>query len=73
VIKPLSLRVRLTAWYFGIVTLSFLLISVVALYGMNRSITGAVNDELQDRAKGVRALMERTTFHFPRKAVRRAP
>jgi heavy metal sensor kinase len=59
VIKPLSLRVRLTAWYFGIVALSFLLISVVALYGMNRSITGAVNNELQDRAKGVRALMER--------------
>jgi heavy metal sensor kinase len=59
VIKPLSLRVRLTAWYFGVVALSFLLISVVALYGMNRSITSVVDNVLQERAKAIRGLMER--------------
>lgn len=57
-IKPLSLRARLTAWYFAVVALSFLSLSVVALYGMNRSIVGAVDSELQDRAKAIRALIE---------------
>jgi len=59
VITPLSLRARLTAWYFAVVALSFLLLSGVALYGMNHSIAGAVDSGLQDRAKGIRALIER--------------
>jgi heavy metal sensor kinase len=59
VIRPLSLRARLTAWYFAVVALSFLLLSVVALYGMNHSIAGAVDTELQNRAKAIRTLMER--------------
>jgi HAMP domain-containing protein len=59
VIKPLSLRARLTAWYFAVVALSFLLLSVVALYGMNRSIAGAVDTGLQERAKAIRNLIER--------------
>jgi heavy metal sensor kinase len=59
VIKPLSLRVRLTAWYFGIVALSFLLLSVVALYGMDRSIQGAVDNGLRERARAIRSLITR--------------
>jgi heavy metal sensor kinase len=59
VIRPFSLRVRLTAWYFGVVALSLLSISVVAVYGMNRSINGAVDNGLEDRATATRALMER--------------
>ena len=58
-IKPLSLRVRLTAWYFGVVALSFLLISVVAVYGMDRSIQGAVDSTLLERASAVHRLIER--------------
>ena len=58
-IKPLSLRVRLTAWYFGVVALSFLLISVVAVYGMDRSIQGAVDSALLERASAVHHLIER--------------
>jgi hypothetical protein len=59
VIKPLSLRVRLTVWYFGVVALSFLLISVVALYGMDRSIQGAVDNALGERANAVHSLITR--------------
>jgi heavy metal sensor kinase len=59
VIKPLSLRVRLTGWYFGVVALSFLLISVVALYGMDRSIQGAVDNALGERANAVHSLITR--------------
>ena len=58
-ITPLSLRARLTAWYFAVVALSFLLLSAVALYGMNRSIAGAVDTGLQERAKAIRNLIER--------------
>lgn len=58
-IKPLPLRVRLTAWYFGVVALSFLSISVVALYGMNRSIQGAVDNALQERANAIHSLITR--------------
>ena len=57
--KPLSLRARLTAWYFAVVALSFLSLSVMALYGMNRSITSAVDSGLRDRAKAIRDLIER--------------
>ena len=57
--KPLSLRARLTAWYFAVVALSFLLLSVVALYGMNRSIAGAVDTGLRDRANSIHYLIER--------------
>jgi hypothetical protein len=59
VTKPLSLRARLTAWYFAVVALSFLLLSVVALYGMNRSIAGAVDTGLRDRANSIHYLIER--------------
>ena len=58
-IKPLSLRVRLTVWYFGVVALSFLLISVVALYGMDRSIQGAVDNALEERANAIHSLITR--------------
>ena len=57
--KPLSLRVRLTVWYFGVVALSFLLIGVVALYGMDRSIQGAVDNALQERANAIHSLITR--------------
>ena len=60
-IKPLSLRARLTAWYSAVVAVSFLLLSVVALYGMNRSIAGAVDTELRERAQAIRNLIERVS------------
>jgi heavy metal sensor kinase len=59
VIKRLSLRVRLTAWYFVVMALSLSLIGVVALYGMQRSVVEVVDTALQERASAIRALMER--------------
>ena len=56
--KALSLRVRLTAWYFSVLSLSLLLISVVAVFAMYRSIHGAVDEELHDRVVTIRRLME---------------
>jgi heavy metal sensor kinase len=62
--KPLALRVRLTAWYFAVVALSFLLLGVVALYGMDRSIQGAVDNALQERANAIHSLITREiTLH----------
>ncbi|HEY4367746.1 MAG TPA: ATP-binding protein [Steroidobacteraceae bacterium] len=58
--RPFSLRLRLTAWYFGILAPSLLAISVIAVYGMNRSINSAVDHALDERATAVRALMRRT-------------
>jgi heavy metal sensor kinase len=57
--RSLSLRARLTAWYFVVVALSFLLFGVVALYDMDRSIVDVVDGALQERANAIRALMQR--------------
>jgi heavy metal sensor kinase len=57
--RPLSLRLRLTSWYSVVVALAFLLISLVALYDMDRSIVEVVDNALQERAAAVRALIQR--------------
>jgi heavy metal sensor kinase len=57
--RPLPIRIKLTAWYFAILALAFAAFGGVAFIAMQRSIETSVDEGLQDRADGIRELIER--------------
>ena len=56
--KPLPIRIRLTAWYFAVLALSLALFGAIAFFSMRRSIETTVDESLRDRADGIQELME---------------
>ena len=56
--KPLPIRIRLTAWYFAVLALSLALFGAVAFVSMRKSIETTVDESLRDRADGIQELME---------------
>lgn len=63
--KPLSIRVRLTLWYFAVLGVTFLLFSTIAIYAMWRSIDTTVDEGLRDQVEGVRELIQRNLPEGP--------
>ncbi len=57
--RSLSLRTKLTVWYFAVLAATFSLFSVVAYLVMGTSIHATVDGELKVRARLIRGLMER--------------
>jgi hypothetical protein len=57
--RPLPIRVRLTAWYFLVMCLAFVLFSFLAFFEVRGSIHSAVDEGLRDRAADIRELRER--------------
>ena len=55
----LPLRLRLTAWYFGVLAIVLSAFGVTAYLEMRHSIRQTVDEELQIRAEGVHQLIER--------------
>jgi len=55
----LPLRIRITAWYFAVLTTGFCVFGVVAYYAMRGSILETVDESLRDQVQGVRELIER--------------
>ena len=63
--KPFPIRLRLTAWYFGILALVLSSFSLIAYFAMRNSIHQTVDEELRSRMEGVRRLIERTARYEP--------
>ena len=57
--KRWPIRIRLTAWYFGVSAVTFVVFGTAAYFAMRRSIETTVDESLRDRAAGVRELMTR--------------
>jgi heavy metal sensor kinase len=57
--RPLPIRVRLTAWYFLVLCLAFGVFSFLAFFEVRGSIHSAVDEGLRDRAADIRELLER--------------
>jgi heavy metal sensor kinase len=57
--KRPSIRIRLTFWYFAILTMTFALFGTIAFYAMKTSIDATVNEELHNQAAGVEELVRR--------------
>ena len=57
--RPLPIRVRLTAWYFLVLCLAFGAFSLLAFFEVRGSIHSAVDEGLRDRAADIGELLER--------------
>jgi heavy metal sensor kinase len=57
--RPLPLRVRLTAWYFLVLGVAFSAFSFLAYFEVRESIHGAVDEGLRDRGGEIRELLDR--------------
>ena len=57
--RPLPIRVRLTAWYFVVLCLAFGMFSFLAFFEVRGSIHAAVDEGLRDRAADIQELLER--------------
>jgi heavy metal sensor kinase len=56
--KTLSIRFKLTAWYFAVLIVGFALFGVVASFAMQRGVEAAVDESLREQTRGIRELME---------------
>jgi heavy metal sensor kinase len=56
----LSLRIRLTAWYFAVLAISFSVFGAIAFLVMRSSIYTTVDEGLRSQAEGVRELIRQT-------------
>jgi heavy metal sensor kinase len=66
--RPLPIRIRLTAWYFLVLCLAFGAFSLLAFFEVRGSIHSAVDEGLRDRAADIRELLER---QWPAEQVKR--
>lgn len=57
--RPLPIRIRLTAWYFLVLCVTFGAFSLLAFFEVRGSIHSAVDEGLRDRAADVQELLER--------------
>jgi heavy metal sensor kinase len=63
--KPLPIQLRLTAWYFAVLTLTLLIFGFAALFAMQRGIRNTVDEGLQNQARGIEGLMMRVLSRDP--------
>jgi heavy metal sensor kinase len=55
--KPLSIRFRLTVWYFVVLIATLAVFGVLALYAMQKGIENTVDESLRDEAQGIEQLI----------------
>jgi hypothetical protein len=58
-VRPASIRIRLTLWYFGIVAATFAVYAIGILVATRASVNAAIDEELRTRFQGVQRYMER--------------
>jgi heavy metal sensor kinase len=63
--KPLSIRLKLTAWYIAILFLSLSIFGVVAFFAMKKGIETSVDENLEGQAAGIEELMGRVLNEEP--------
>jgi heavy metal sensor kinase len=63
--KPLSIRLKLTAWYVAILFASLSIFGVAAFFAMKKGIETSVDESLEGQAAGVEELMGRVLNEEP--------
>lgn len=56
--RPIAIKLRLTAWYFVIMAVAMTVLGWLALAGMRHSIRTTVDEQLEGRIKIIRKLMQ---------------
>ena len=57
--KPLPIRLKLTAWYFAVLVGTLGVFGIVAFLAMQKGIEATVDEGLQDKARGIEELIRR--------------
>src|ERR1700730_3778339 len=57
--KPLPIRLKLTAWYFAVLVGTLGVFGIVAFLAMQKGIEATVDEGLQDKARGIEELIGR--------------
>jgi len=63
--KPISIRLRLTAWYVAVLLASLALFGIAAFLAMRKGIEKSVDESLEGQAAGVEELIERVVREDP--------
>ena len=63
--KPLSIRVKLTAWYIAILLAGLSLFGIAAFVAMKKGIETSVDENLEGQAAGIQELMGRVLNEEP--------
>jgi heavy metal sensor kinase len=63
--NSVPIRLRLTGWYFIVLAVILSLFGLTAYLAMRNSVYQTVDEELRDRADGVRRLIERASAYGP--------
>ena len=63
--KPLSIRLKLTAWYIAVLLASLSIFSVAAFFAMKKGIEKSVDENLEGQASGIKELMGRVLNEEP--------
>src|SRR5215469_3838168 len=63
--KPLSIRLKLTAWYVAILLASLSLVGIAGFVAMKKGIEKSVDENLEGQADGVKELMGRVFQEEP--------
>jgi heavy metal sensor kinase len=57
--KPLSIRLKLTAWFFGVLVVTIAIFGFAALFAMEKGIQSTVDEGLWNQERGIAELMGR--------------
>lgn len=63
--KPLSIRVKLTAWYIALLLASLSLFAILAFMAMRKGIEKSVDENLAGEASGVEEVIDRVVLAQP--------
>lgn len=63
--KPLSIRLKLTAWYFAVLIATIAIFGIAAFLAMQKGIETSVDEGLQDEARAIEKLMDRALPEEP--------
>ena len=63
--KPLSIRLKLTAWYVAILLASLGIFGITAFFAMKKGIESTVDENLQEQAGGIEELMRDVLQEHP--------
>ena len=63
--KPLPIRLKLTAWYAAILLASLSIFGIAAFFAMTKGIEKSVDENLEGQAAGIEELMGRVLNEEP--------
>jgi hypothetical protein len=63
--KPISIRLKLTAWYVAVLLASLILFAITAFIVMKKGIEKSVDENLEGQAAGVEEVIERVVQAEP--------